>query len=349
MVEVSVILPFYQAESTLDDTIHSVVSQTFQDWQLILVDDGSTDEGPRIAKSWVEKDARILYFRQDNKGRSAARNAGMDLSQGKWISFLDADDCLLEDGLASLYCFADLGYDAIFGHDQDLTEQNYYTADYLAYELLPALFDREAFIVTNRKQFPKEFPINAVWGKLYSRTIIEKYNLRFEDGIKFAEDVLFNLDVLSVASRLCIVNKTVVMYNRDNLGTMRTFVLADIDSVHKTVRVLESKYKELALDQVINKEYFDSCVSKMVMKLYYRMVYYANDVSKPVKVFSELMQDQMIRDSLSEYRVETKNEKRFFSIFYSLIAKGHTKIALLGGFVVLRGAYSVQKGLIKQN
>lgn len=91
--KISIIIPFFNSESTLKRAVDSVISQSFADWELILVNDGSTDQSDRIAKSFLD-DQRILYIHQNNKGVSAARNLGAKRAKADWLIFLDSDDVL---------------------------------------------------------------------------------------------------------------------------------------------------------------------------------------------------------------------------------------------------------------
>lgn len=99
MAHVSVIVPAYNASRFLAETLHSVLAQTYGDWEVVVVDDGSTDDTAAIAQSFTS-DARVRYFRQANAGVSAARNAGLAATTGAYVAFLDADDVWLPDNLA---------------------------------------------------------------------------------------------------------------------------------------------------------------------------------------------------------------------------------------------------------
>ena len=93
-MKISVIVPCYNQEAFLDESLASVANQTYTNWECIIVDDGSTDSSALIAKAWQEKDARFKYFYQENKRLSGARNTGLTLAQGDLIQFLDGDDLL---------------------------------------------------------------------------------------------------------------------------------------------------------------------------------------------------------------------------------------------------------------
>lgn len=94
---ISVVIPVYQVESLLDVCLESVVSQSYQALDIILVDDGSYDRSPQICDSWAEKDSRIRVIHQENRGSSGARNAGLEVAYGDYVFFLDSDDELLPD------------------------------------------------------------------------------------------------------------------------------------------------------------------------------------------------------------------------------------------------------------
>ena len=120
-VLVSVIIPVYNAEKYLAECIESVVNQTEQSWQLILVNDGSVDLSDSICQSYAEKDSRICYIKQENAGVSAARNAGIEKASGKWITFLDADDTLSQDAL-SLPTFSEQNVQMIMGGHSNIID-----------------------------------------------------------------------------------------------------------------------------------------------------------------------------------------------------------------------------------
>ena len=103
MTEVSMIVPVYQVEKYIAQCIESVLKQTFQNFELILVDDGSKDQSGIICDSYAAKDDRIIVLHTKNRGAAAARNTGLDHASGRYITFLDGDDYLAENMIARLY------------------------------------------------------------------------------------------------------------------------------------------------------------------------------------------------------------------------------------------------------
>lgn len=106
MPEISVIVPVYKAEQYLERCVKSILEQTYQNFELILVDDGSPDGSPILCDKWAEKDSRVHVIHKKNGGASSARNAGLKIAKGNWIAFADSDDWLNETALKTLY---DLG------------------------------------------------------------------------------------------------------------------------------------------------------------------------------------------------------------------------------------------------
>lgn len=110
---VSIIVPVYEVEAYLDRCVHSILNQTFDNFEMILVDDGSPDNCPQMCDIWAEKDSRIKVIHKENGGLSSARNAGLDIALGKYINFVDSDDWLESYAIEYLYNLL-LKYDADF-------------------------------------------------------------------------------------------------------------------------------------------------------------------------------------------------------------------------------------------
>lgn len=100
---ISIIVPIYKVKEYLDECINSIIKQTYSNIELILVDDGSPDECPKMCDEWAMKDDRIKVIHKKNGGLSSARNAGLDMAQGEYISFVDSDDFICQNALLDLY------------------------------------------------------------------------------------------------------------------------------------------------------------------------------------------------------------------------------------------------------
>lgn len=114
MPQISIIVPVYNSDKCLRRCINSVLSQSFRAWELLLVDDGSTDGSGRICDEYVEKDKRIHVKHKTNSGVSDTRNVGIDIAKGEWIFFLDSDDEIYEDTLTTMVKWS-VGADLVVG------------------------------------------------------------------------------------------------------------------------------------------------------------------------------------------------------------------------------------------
>lgn len=179
--KISVIVPVYNVEKYLHRCVDSILEQTFTDFELLLIDDGSKDKSGVICDDYVRKDKRVRVFHKANGGVSSARNVGLNKALGEYITFIDADDYFIENTF-SAFLF-DKGYDLIQiprndgsfikTYSQDIECDN--NADFLRFTYRNFYFE--------------------CWGRFYKREIIG--DSRFDERITIGEDLLFFLDVYS--------------------------------------------------------------------------------------------------------------------------------------------------------
>lgn len=194
--EISIIIPVYQVEKYLPRCLDSILAQTYADFELILVDDGSTDNSGVICDSYSEKDKRIRVLHQQNAGVSAARNAGLDAAQGKYIGFVDADDWVDTEMFRILHEDAKSENADIVMCDAVTKTDGKPDAE----DTIPML--DESCMIRKNDWSPAllAYMAGAVWRCLYKRELIK--DLRFPVGIKISEDRLFNLQAMGKADNL---------------------------------------------------------------------------------------------------------------------------------------------------
>lgn len=210
MPKISVIIPVYNAEKYIDDCIDSVLKQTFKDFELILINDGSKDHSLDICKKWSNKDKRIKLFNQQNSGASAARNRGLDEAKGEWIVFVDSDDKVQSGYLSDLYEAAQGNFDIVLCIDGISVYRN---GQWVENRMFPNVVCdvSDANVLFGKIQLHKHgFP----FGKLYRRRIIERNKLRFDNNVCIAEDMMFMVRYMLTASNLN--NSKVAFINRCN-------------------------------------------------------------------------------------------------------------------------------------
>lgn len=211
MPEVSVIVPIYNVEDYLDRCIESILGQTFTDYELILVDDGSLDNCGKICDQWKKKDKRIHVIHKENGGLSSARNAGLDICRGKYINFVDSDDWLPSDSLQYLYDLRKK-YHADFSIASNLRVHNkagLIQEQYSEKELTQREFLTKFFKIGTQEN------VQYTWAKLYKRELFD--HVRFPEGL-IDEDVPVTFLIALQSNKIAYSTKVVYFYFFNSKG-----------------------------------------------------------------------------------------------------------------------------------
>lgn len=206
---ISVILPVYNGEKYIKKCIQSILNQTYQDIELIIVNDGSVDDTRKIVDYYGLLDSRVCAIHKNNGGVSESRNIGIANSRGDFLAFVDADDYLPPNALKMLY--------------KTMKEQN---VDFVCGSFLM----KKRFLRKEKKNIPvdsletKEKKLvefvdiipKAPWGKFFKKSIIEKNDIKFPVEIPYGEDAIFLFQYLANCSSFSFINETVYIYNMCN-------------------------------------------------------------------------------------------------------------------------------------
>lgn len=212
---ISVIVPIYKVEKYIDRCVDSILAQSFADFELILVDDGSPDKCPQICDEYAKKDSRIRVIHKENGGLSDARNAGIDIAEGEWLAFIDSDDYVHEDYLKSMYNAAiennaDLAVcDFVRVNDDEEVIEDEHRFDELVTEDKNAMFEH---LYSNWR-------IRPAWNKLYRKEIFSE--LRFAFG-KIHEDEFAIHHVLWNCGKLAVIKDGLYYYRIRQNSIMTT-------------------------------------------------------------------------------------------------------------------------------
>lgn len=245
---VSVIIPIHNTEKYLPQCLDSIITQTYKNLQIILINDGSTDGSGDICETYAEKDSRIQVIHQKNEGVSAARNMGLSLATGKYIFFLDADDICLKNTIHSLlHNIQD--HDLAIGSIQPIEEDGRPTHSMppfpeqvvSAEQMLTLLFHEE---VLGYQGF--------LSNKLYRHDIICNNNVRFRDDICYNEDRLFLTEYLLGCNTAKTTNQIIYLYRQHEesaLGQQRCLfheaMLSELDAYEVMKALLWKPYPSL--------------------------------------------------------------------------------------------------------
>lgn len=247
---ISIIVPIYNSEKTLNRCVDSILQQTFTDWELLLIDDGSKDSSGDICDEYARKDPRIKVFHKENGGVSSARNIGLDNAKGEWIAFVDSDDWIESDYLYYLINIGD--YDCILG------SLSCHKGRFVSNIVIGDIFCNQNEDVANALfSLNNHLGLFVPWGKLLKNKIILNHKLRFNENIDSGEDSLFIYHYLFYINSIYASKKILYHYNIGGGLSQKKLSLQKIDLVIKqTLNALEKL--ELKLNYNTEKKKFDT-------------------------------------------------------------------------------------------
>lgn len=205
--KISVIVPVYKAENYLHRCVDSLLAQTFQDFEILLIDDGSPDRSGEICDEYAKKDKRVRVFHKKNGGVSSARNLGLDNARGEWICFVDSDDWVDKDTFAccgDYFCESDLirfSYTSVFSIDGCTVEKHILIKDVSKEYYIAQLIEQKTYV--------------AVWGALFKRELFTA-EIRFDTSIAIGEDWLMFICLVSRCNNVTFLNRPLYQYNQCN-------------------------------------------------------------------------------------------------------------------------------------
>lgn len=262
---VSVIVPVYKAEKYLRRCIDSVLAQTYEDWELILVDDGSPDSSGKICDEYAQKDSRISVYHKENGGVSSARNMGLDNAKGDFICFLDSDDYFSKDYLR-------IALDSTC--DLVVVESAMHRRTGLI-EPLEQLNPCKSSNETEYKSILERSLVRGVMRGVLSKIIRRKTigDVRFLIGQNIGEDTLFHLQVYKKAKSIEIKSGAVYYYQQDVIDDTCKYRLTPEKSI-QFVGNIYTAYKALDIHSVafegfLLTYYFDLCDKHKAYKLWF--------------------------------------------------------------------------------
>lgn len=243
-MKLSIIVPVYNTEAYLNKCIQSLLAQKISDYEIILVDDGSSDNSAEICKRYEKEFPNIRYIYQDNQGPSLARNTGIANSKGEYIGFCDSDDIvdsemylLLLEGMEKRGCQMAI---CDFYSERDSKVGGIPWEDSTVLERKAILEEYIPSMVGNKNDFSEN---NPLWGSVvravFLRSMIEEQNVFFQRGIHFAEDLLFTLQYLKNVDKVSVVNRPLYRYTYNPRSIMNTHTSYKVDMFETRLQVLE--------------------------------------------------------------------------------------------------------------
>lgn len=221
---VSIIVPVYNVEPYLRQCLDSILSQTYTNWEAILVDDGSKDKSGEICDEYANKDSRVRVVHKENGGVSSARNLGIEKASGDWFLFCDSDDMLYEEAIRTFVSRIKDGIDSVCGGYVEIDDKEGSIINLSTTRDYEIEIDRiETLKDFYKKQYGDLFN-GYLWNRLLKADIIRQNQLRFREDIYIKEDGLFLVQFLCKSTGLhSYTSKPVYKYRRNGDGTMSTY------------------------------------------------------------------------------------------------------------------------------
>ena len=256
MPKISIIIPVYNAEDTLQKCVDSLLAQSFEDFELILIDDGSRDMSPQICDEYATRDSRILVIHKDNGGVSSARNKGLEHASGQWITFVDSDDWVDKDFFPTLDTKADI----VFGSYRNVLDGKYiggFNSKVLCGLSLPSMIQR----------FGNNTIFRGPCAKFFRRDIIGQ--IRFPVDMKVGEDTCFVFHYLARTKSFSIApDSTYLVRNIEEINHITKYSLS-IDYALQSLSQILDAFEQMRQHLNINRHTF------------YWYVAYFKSVSRP--------------------------------------------------------------------
>lgn len=232
---ISIIVPVYNAQKCIAQCIESILNQSYQNFELLLMNDGSVDESGEICDEYASKDKRIKVIHKENSGVSDTRNLAISLAKGEYLQFVDADDWLTNNATKTLV-------DGIINHDCDLVISDFYRVIDNKVSSKGSI-DKEG--VLSLKEFamylmerPADFYYGVLWNKLYKKSIIDEYQLNMDPKISWSEDFIFNLRYLMHVNHIYISQVPIYYYVRT-----KNSLVSQSSNFEKTVQMKISVFE----------------------------------------------------------------------------------------------------------
>lgn len=257
MADVSVIIPVYNAEKHLEECIRSILSQTLREIEIICVDDGSTDSSAQILTRLSREDSRLVIVRQENAGAGAARNHGIQLARGKYLSFLDADDFFDPHMLERAFEQAEAERAELVVFKADFYNEKLHTFSPCIYGLRENMLpDHRPFAGVEIERDIFKVVVGWAWDKLFLASFVRENGLRFQEQ-RTSNDMLFVFSALVKAQRISTVPEILAHQRRHAGGTLSVTREKSWMCFYQALTALREQLKSWGLYERFEQDYIN--------------------------------------------------------------------------------------------
>ena len=298
MPEISVIIPTYNTSKYLHECLESVLSQSFKNFEVICINDGSTDNSLEILKQFQNKDPRIKIIDQENQGVSTARNAGLKIAQGKYVGFVDSDDTIEKDFFGKLYDTAERNNaDTVYSKISSIKvfpfKHEVLKGGEITKELLPL--------------FLREDGLNSVCNKIFLNRTIQNHQISFPVGIKHGEDAQFNIHFLVHANSISFLEYCGYHYREVDGSATRNILKHDY--LKRIVDVYKTNWKSIVGNMISDTELKKNQKIRFINSIISLVYIYANHGNaftwqQRWSKLKEIVNNEVVREVFSEQKIK---------------------------------------------
>lgn len=299
--KISVIVPIYNVEKFLKRCLDSIINQTYNNLEIILINDGSPDDCHKICEEYKNKDERIIYISKKNEGVSATRNIGLEIASGEYIAFVDSDDYIENDMFEVLY-------NDLIKYDADLSYCQIINRNVVPFNDNILMTSQEALEILVK-------PYKGLEGyscnKLYKKSIIDNNNIRFNKDILFWEDIYFVCEYLNCCEKNIVsVNKKLYFYENNENNVSNECFGPGVKTSLLALEKMEKIYKD--------KAFYDTFLARKVMRCINlkTMMFLDNKKDEEFKEKCNEIIDKNIKRVLKSKKVEKMTKIKVFIFYY---------------------------------
>lgn len=302
---VSVIVPVYNAESYLTGCIESIITQSYKNIELILVNDESTDKSGVLCDEYASKDSRIKVIHQENSGPSIARNRGIEAATGDYIQFVDADDHIDRHMTEKLVNAMDLNQQLVICGYKKILKKDGRIINTKTFQInQTGEFKKEEFLMYFGELY-RHYYLHFSWNKLYSAAIIKNAELCFPTEVNWGEDLLFNLHYLEQCERIYVLPDPFYYYidsnNNSITSQFRKDFFVNMQMVQEAAREFLRRHNAY---KGTNKELFEQFYTSRIVTCFWNL-FHPNSALPPELVkqyICEILQDEQVNQSIDYFK-----------------------------------------------
>lgn len=311
---VSAIIPVYNSEKYIKKCIDSLINQTLKNIEIILINDGSSDDSLRILRQYEKRDERIVVIDQKNNGPSSARNKGIDIAKGEYISFIDSDDWVDETMFEEMYNSAKENNSDVVICDMKLVnkdEETYITGLNYPIRNLSERAMKEIIF----KELLSNSQFNSMANKIFRTSIIKKNNIRLDKDIYYAEDWLFNVEFFRRSKKISYINKAFYYYRRGHESSSSSYNDDTFEKVGLWIYRMRKEYaNELNMNQYLGVDELFNVIIHCIISEFKRGDLTLKDKINRIKKIITTKESREVVNNIEKNKLSIKEKLLFYSI-----------------------------------